>query len=75
MAVTEALMSLYLKEVVASKRLADVVHIMRKSTGEEVAQEEEDEQDPEDVLVAWADACCKILKHKTSKQQLNKVKL
>ena len=63
LAVTEALMALWIRETVNVAKVAESIRRLEKGTAWEVTDTSEI-NDPEDALIAWTGACCKALKAK-----------
>ena len=62
MAVTEALMSLFLKELVSVDKVVSVAKRVAKTANG--GDEETIPADQEEALLLWANVCCKALKAK-----------
>ncbi len=60
MAVTEAVMSLFLKELVSIDRLVNVVKRIEKTSEESIKRP----ADQEEALLLWLNKCCEALKRK-----------
>ena len=64
MAVTEALMSLFLKESVSTSRVLNTVRRMDKNKTFDGDNGDLDNADPEEALVLWVSEACRALKKK-----------
>ena len=63
MAVTEALMSLFLKELVATEKVLEVVRRLEKSFNL-TETNSASPTDQEEALLIWVNKCCQVVKKK-----------
>ncbi len=74
MAVTEAMMSLFLKEQVLPDRVSAAIERMDVLVAEEDRAERKADagkasKDPEESLLCWADTCLRVLKGQARKEK------
>ncbi len=71
MAVTEALMSLFLKELVSVDRVLATVRRFRKAglLDDPEGDDAENSIDQEEALLYWVEMCCQALKNRVAKEQ------